>query len=97
MYKIMYNEIGRRVAGQVERDMAVSGVTAINPEVRPRPVVFNRTHVELPPNNPLGGYDRAETASYFGWLRDPRLPDEQRRFWFGAARQKLFQGFTIKL
>jgi len=51
-----------RVAGQVERDMAVSGVTAINPEVRPRPVVFNRTHVELPPNNPPGGYDRAETA-----------------------------------
>jgi len=42
-------QIGRRVAGQVERDMAVCGVTAINPEVRPRPVVFNRTHVELPP------------------------------------------------
>ena len=51
-----------RVAGQVERDMAVSGVTAINPEVRPSPVVFNRTRVELSPNNPPGGYDRAETA-----------------------------------
>jgi len=35
--------------------------------------------------------------SYFGCLRDPRFPDEQGRFWFGAARQKLFQGFTIKL
>jgi len=35
--------------------------------------------------------------SYFGWLRDPRIPHEQGRFWFGAARQKLFEGFTAKL
>jgi hypothetical protein len=31
----------------VERHMAVSGGTAINPEVRPGSVGFNRTHVEL--------------------------------------------------
>jgi hypothetical protein len=29
----------------------------------------------------------------FVWLRDPRLP----RLWFGAAREKLFEGFTAKL
>jgi len=56
---------GRRSDGvdrrMVERHMAVSGLTAIDPEVRPRPVVFNRTHVELPPNNWPGGYNRAET------------------------------------
>ena len=27
--------------------MAVSGVTVVDPEVRPGPVDFNRTHVEL--------------------------------------------------
>jgi hypothetical protein len=31
----------------VERHMAVSGVKAIDPEVRPEPVGFNRTYVEL--------------------------------------------------
>src|SRR6266850_5527786 len=38
------DRVNRRV---VERHMAVSGVRAIDPEVRPGPVGFNRTHVEL--------------------------------------------------
>src|SRR5882762_6206734 len=38
------DRVNRRV---VERHMAVSGFRAIDPEVRPGPVDFNRTHVEL--------------------------------------------------
>ena len=38
------DRVNRRV---VERHMAASGATAIDPEVRPGPVDFNHTHVEL--------------------------------------------------
>jgi hypothetical protein len=38
------DRVNRRV---VERHMAVSGVTTIDPEVRPGPLGFNRTQVEL--------------------------------------------------
>src|ERR1700716_474046 len=38
------DRVNRRV---VERHMSASGVTAIDPEVRPGPLGFKRTHVEL--------------------------------------------------
>jgi enoyl-CoA hydratase/carnithine racemase len=51
--------------------MAVSGVAAPDPEVRPGPVGSNRTHVDHPPINTITATTVAELSDLVGLIRDP--------------------------